>query len=167
MPTSSNQKGDLDLKEVTVKSADPLPSSPSHLLNDLFLQATLYALKDFIVVNTPFNVNCLENILYFYPNEYFVSSVIHGLWNGFWPLNLAFCDYEIAARCWSPPLPDGFTLLPGMKVSSMFIVWQNRKPHVIMDYTSSGLNAGIPASKAKIKYNDMHLFGKTLYNTKL
>ncbi|KAG7449751.1 uncharacterized protein BT62DRAFT_886459, partial [Guyanagaster necrorhizus] len=117
------------------------------LLNDPSLQATLHALKDFIVVNISFNVNHLENILYFHPNEFFVSSVIHGLHNGFWPLNFgkwedslydktenytndlqdineirAFCDHEVTAKCWSLSLPDGFTLLPDMKVSPMFVV---------------------------------------------
>ncbi|KAG7444092.1 uncharacterized protein BT62DRAFT_901108, partial [Guyanagaster necrorhizus] len=147
--------------------------------------ATLHALKDFIVVDTPFNVNCLENILYFHLNELFVSSVIHGLCNGFWPLDLgewedslynqtknyatdpqdinkiqAFHDYEIVARY-------EFTLLQGMKVSSMFMVWQNRKSHIVMDHTFSGLNAGISASEAKVKYNNMHPFSETFYNAKL
>ncbi|KAG7453043.1 uncharacterized protein BT62DRAFT_880175, partial [Guyanagaster necrorhizus] len=52
-------------------------------------------------------------------------------------------------------------------VSFIFIVWQDEKLCIIMDHTFSGLNAGILASKAKVKYDDMHLFDEALYNAKI
>ncbi|KAG7439462.1 uncharacterized protein BT62DRAFT_856750, partial [Guyanagaster necrorhizus] len=66
-----------------------LPAPPSHLLNNSCLQTMLYILKDFIAVNTPFNTDCLNNILQFYPNTSLVFSVIHGLHDRFWPLDLS------------------------------------------------------------------------------
>ncbi|KAG7442293.1 uncharacterized protein BT62DRAFT_906267, partial [Guyanagaster necrorhizus] len=74
------------------ESADPLSSPSTYLLNDLFLQTMLHALKDFIV---------------------------------------------------------------------------NRKPHIVTDHTFSSPNAGIPASKTKVKYDDIHPFSKALYNAKI
>lgn len=55
-------------------------------------------------------------------------------------------------------------LLPGMKISPMFVIWQHEKPHVITDHTGSGLNDGIPKEEAKVSYNDMHSFGQTMRN---
>jgi len=53
-------------------------------------------------------------------------------------------------------------LLPGMRMSPMFIVWQNRKAHVITDHSGSGINNGIPKSEAKVCYDDMHPFQQSL-----
>ncbi|PBK90460.1 hypothetical protein ARMGADRAFT_934101, partial [Armillaria gallica] len=126
---------------------------PEHLLNDPELQSTISALKDYIHVDTPFNVDRLERILSCHPNKHFVKSVISGLHDGFWPLDLgeweessrdksenyasdpvdlaeirAFRDREVEAGRWSLALPSDFQLLPRMKVSPMFIVWQEGKP---------------------------------------
>jgi hypothetical protein len=57
-------------------------------------------------------------------------------------------------------------LLPGMKVSPMFVVWQHGKPHVVMDHSASGLNDGIPKDEAHVKYDDMRSFGWTLHDAK-
>ncbi|KIJ92812.1 hypothetical protein K443DRAFT_113006, partial [Laccaria amethystina LaAM-08-1] len=59
------------------------------------------------------------------------------------------------------PLPLS-TLLPNMKFSPMFVIWQNGKPRVVTDHKSSGLNDFLPRSKAHVKYDDMHPFGQTL-----
>ena len=56
-------------------------------------------------------------------------------------------------------------LLPGMKISPMFMVWQNEKPCVVTDHSCLGINDGIPQSEAKVKYNDMRTFGQNLHNT--
>ena len=69
----------------------------------------------------------------------------------------AFHDNEISAECWSQPLHFS-NLLPGMKISPMFVVWQE-KPRVITDHSASGLNDGILRSEAKVQYDDMHPFG--------
>ena len=74
----------------------------------------------------------------------------------------SFRDKELAAGRWSPPLPSR-DLFPGMKMSPMFVAWQKGKPRVITDHSASGLNEGIPKLEAKVKYDDMHPFGQTLY----
>ena len=75
----------------------------------------------------------------------------------------AFRDREITAGRWSESLPDS-ELLPGMKVSPMFIIWQHGKPHVITDHCGSGINDNIPQAEGKIKYNNMCTFGQTLHD---
>ncbi|KIJ89879.1 hypothetical protein K443DRAFT_27711, partial [Laccaria amethystina LaAM-08-1] len=164
----------------------PLPSPPPHLINDPSIQTTLHAMHDFIKVDTPFNVNQFEHLLRDHPNQPFVKSVMHGLRNGFWPFdegewrdelsdisgNYAsedidinaiplFRDKELSADRWSNALPLS-TLLPNMKLSPMFVVWQNEKPRVVTDHKSSGLNDFIPRSEAHVKYDDMHPFSQTL-----
>jgi hypothetical protein len=47
----------------------------------------------------------------------------------------------------------------------MFVVWQE-KPRVVTDHSASGLNDGIPRSEAKVQYDDMHPFGRTLRDVK-
>ena len=49
-----------------------------------------------------------------------------------------------------------------MKISPMFIIWQNGKPQVVTDYSGSGINDGILKSEAKVCYDDMHPFGQAL-----
>jgi hypothetical protein len=53
-----------------------------------------------------------------------------------------------------------------MKVSPMFVVWQNKKLHVVTDHSRSGINDGIPQSEAKVKYDDMRTFGQNLHNAR-
>src|SRR6267143_6502818 len=71
----------------------------------------------------------------------------------------AFCDKEIAAGHWSHPIT---TLLPGMKVSPMFVVWQHGKPCVVTNHTASGINQGIPPSEGYVCYDNMVNFGQEL-----
>ncbi|KAJ3803528.1 hypothetical protein F5876DRAFT_10745, partial [Lentinula aff. lateritia] len=162
----------------------PLPSPPEHLLNNPQIQSTLKAMAPYIKVETPFNVDRLENLLASHPNQPFVASVMHSLREGFWPFYeaeweveskqkldnyvsepqdfaalRAHRDQEVAAGRWSEALPENFVLLPGMKVSPMFVVWQKGKPRIVMDHTGSGLNDNIPKAEGKVKYDDMHTFG--------
>ncbi|KAJ6615693.1 hypothetical protein B0H10DRAFT_1690695, partial [Mycena sp. CBHHK59/15] len=166
----------------------PLPSPPAHLLNDPVVQASLRAMKDHIKVETPFNVEHFENLLVDHPNQLFVRSVMTGLQEGFWPFHdgeykvelqvkgenfatdpadlaaiRAYRDKEISASHWSGALPDT-ELLPGMRKSPMFVVWQKEKPRVITDHKSSasGLNDGIPKAEGHVRYDDMHDFGQAL-----
>ena len=168
------------------ESALPLPCPPPHLVNDPSIQTTLHEMRDFIKVDTPFDVDQFEYLLRDHPNQPFVKSVMHGLRNGFWPFdegewrdelsdiseNYAsedidldairlFRDKELSADRWSKALPLS-TLLPNMKFSPMFVVWQNEKPRVVTDHKSSRLNDSIPRSEAHVKYDDMHPFGQTL-----
>jgi hypothetical protein len=108
-------------------------------------------------------------MLYDHPNQPFVKSVMRSLREGFWPFDegnwkddheeeaiknysskevdfeaiRAFRDDEIQARRWSDPLQID-TLLAGMKLSPIFVIWQNGKPRVVTDHTASGLNDCIP-----------------------
>ena len=131
-----------------------------------------------------------ELLLTDHPNQPFVQSVLKGLQEGFWPFdkgdwkveleevtpdyesNLedaeairAFRDRELAAGHWSDPL-ENTDLLPGMKMSPMFIIWQNEKPCAVTDHSRSGINDGIPQSEVKIKYDDMRTFGQTLHDAR-
>ncbi|KAJ3832934.1 hypothetical protein F5878DRAFT_701675 [Lentinula raphanica] len=168
-------------------TAPPLPSPPEHLLNNPQILATLHSMSSYIKVETPFNVDCLELLLSTHPNQPFVASVIHSLREGFWPFYeaeweekckqkvenyvtaevgiaalKAHRDQEVATGRWSEALPEDFVLLPGMKVSPMFVVWQKGKARVVMDQTALGFNDGIPREEAKVKYDDMHTFGQVL-----
>ncbi len=167
------------------EKSPPLASPPECLIHDPQIRQTLDSLKDAIEVKTPFDADKLELMLTDHPNPTFVQSVIKGLREGFWPfdegdweaeigeiignyateeldLNVirSFCDKEISAERWSQPLHFS-NLLPGMKISPMFVVWQE-KPRVVTDHLASGLNDGIPRSEAKVQYDDMHPFGWTL-----
>jgi hypothetical protein len=175
----------LSAAALYTETAPPLPSPPAHLLNDPAIQASLAALDGYIKVDTPFNVDKLESMLHDHPNQPFVKSVMSGLRNGFWPFDegewetelktienysteeadleaiRAFRDKEILAGRWSNKLP--FTdLLPGMKTSPMFVVWQKEKARIITDHSGSGINDGIPRAEAKVRYDDMHDFGQAL-----
>jgi hypothetical protein len=146
-------------------------------------------MKDFIKVETPFNVDRFEMLLYDHPNQPFVKSVMNSLRYGFWPFDegvweddrdiiqnyssskididaiRAFRDREVDACRWSDPLPSN-TLLPGMKISPVFVVWQKGKARVVTDHSASGLNDFIPRSEAKVRYDDMRTFGQVMYDAK-
>jgi hypothetical protein len=172
------------------ESAPPLPSPPQHLLDDPRIQESIRSLGDAIKVETPFNVDKLELLLSDHPNQPFVSSVMKGLCEGFWPFDegewkieleevtldyncdpndveaiRAFHDQEITTGRWSDALDDT-ELLPGMKVSPMFVVWQSDKPRIITDHSRSGINDNIPRADARVKYDDMRTFGQTLHNAR-
>ena len=144
---SSSPENSLSPVALSTETAPPLPSPPSHLLNDPIIQETLQSLYAYIKVDTPFNANRLKSLLYDHPNQPFVKSVIRGLCEGFWPfdegdwkveeseiiknftddeLDLdaihAFHDKEVAAGWWPSPLLSS-KLLPGMKMSLMFVAW--------------------------------------------
>ena len=147
-------------------------------------------MHDFIRVDTPFNVDRFEALLYDHPNQPFVKSVMDSLQYGFWPFDEGnwnddrdevvknysseevdfkairdFRDDEIRMGRWSEPLPSK-TLLPGMKVSPIFVVWQKGKARVVTDHSASGLNDYIPRSEAKVHYDDMRTFGQVIFNAK-
>lgn len=147
-------------------------------------------MHDFIRVDTPFNVDRFEALLYDHPNQPFVKSVMDSLRYGFWPFDEGnwnddrdevvknysseevdfkairdFRDDEIRMGRWSEPLPSK-TLLPGMKVSPIFVVWQKGKARVVTDHSASGLNDYIPRSEAKVHYDDMRTFGQVIFNAK-
>jgi hypothetical protein len=169
-------------------TAPPLPDPPCHLVDDPKIQAALQAYKEHIRVETPFKVDKLESMLLSHPNRPFVESVMKGLREGFWPLdggewkfereevleNYAteekdleairkFKERECTAGRWSSEVSH---LLPGVKVSPLFVVWQNEKPRVVNDHAASGLNDGIPREEAKVRYDDMHSFGQSLNNAR-
>jgi hypothetical protein len=147
-------------------------------------------MRDYIHVETPFNVDRFEAMLYDHPNQPFVKSVMRSLREGFWPFDegiwkddhveaiknysskeadleaiRAFRDDEIQARRWSDPLPLQ-SLLPGMKVSPIFVIWQKGKARVVTDHSASGLNDYISRSEAKVHYDDMRTFGQAIFDAK-
>lgn len=172
------------------ESALPLPSPPQHLIDNPVYRTTLEALKGSIKVETPFNVDRFESLLHDHPNQLFVKSVMRGLREGFWPFSdggdwlsdeddplanysseeedletvRAFRDKEISAGRWSEAKHN--KLLPGMKSSPLFVVWQKNKPRVVTDHSASGLNESIPKIEAKVPYDDMRSFGQAMFNAK-
>ena len=180
----------LSPSALATETARPLASPPSHLINDPDIQSSLRAMHNFIRVETPFNVDLLEMLLCDHPNQPFVKSIMDSLRYGFWPFDEGdwkddrddvvqnypcedvdskairdFRDDKIQAGRWSEPLPDK-TLLPGMKLSPIFVVWQKGKARVVTDHTASGLNDHIPRSEAKVHYDDMCTFGQVIFNAK-
>ncbi|KAF5369108.1 hypothetical protein D9615_010430 [Tricholomella constricta] len=168
------------------ETAPPLPSPPSHLVNDPLIQASLHSMRHHVKVDTPFDVDKFEAMLHDHPNRPFVDSVMSGLRNGFWPFDegdwkieleefegnystddcdlsaiRAFRDKECGAGRWSSALPSS-ELLHGMKLSPMFVVWQRGKGRVVTDHSGSGINDGIPKSEGKVRYDDLHVFGDVL-----
>lgn len=185
---SRHQSNNILSPAAATECAEPLPSPPQTLVTSPEIQSTLHHLNQYIKVETPFNVDQLENLLIDYPNQPFVKSVMRGLRKGFWAFDegewdleskefhqnyavedhdlaaiQAFRDKEISLGRWSGPLPDA-NLYPGMKISPMFIVWQHEKPRVITDHAGSGLNNGIPREEAHVQYDDMHTFSQALYD---
>jgi hypothetical protein len=148
-------------------------------------------MRDYIRVDTPFNVDRFQAMLYDHPNQPFVRSVMDSLRYGFWPFDEGnwkddrddvihnypsteadlkaireFRDEEVRLQRWSEPLREKKILLPGMKLSPIFVAWQRGKPRVVTDHTASGLNDNIPRSEAKVLYDDMRTFGQVIYNAK-
>ena len=76
-----------------------------------------------------------------------------------------FVMTKFKLKRWSDPLPSK-DLLPGMKVSPIFVVWQRGKTRIVTDHTASGLNDNIPRGEAKVHYDDMRTFGQAIYNAK-
>lgn len=186
-PSSSSR---LSPSALATESAQPLASPPLHLINDPNIQHALREMRDYIRVDTPFNVDCFEAMLYDHLNQPFVRSVMDSLRYGFWPFDEGnwkddredvfhnyplkevdikaireFRDEEVRLQRWSEPL-QAKTLLPGMKLSPIFVVWQRGKARVVTDHTASGLNDNIPRSEAKVHYDDMRTFGQVIYNAK-
>jgi hypothetical protein len=52
----------------------------------------------------------------------------------------AFQDREQSLERWSQEVKE---MLPGMKISPMFIIWQNEKLRIVTDHSASELNAEI------------------------
>lgn len=161
-----------------------------HLINNPTIQAALKACEQHIRVDTPFNVDRLESLAkeLGHPNIPFVESVATGFREGFWPFDPGdwegefkveleelvnnypmddldaeavreFRDKEQQAGRWSSELSE---LVPGMKISPMFVVWRNKKPRVVTDHSASGLNNHIPREEAKVRYDDMHDFSQSM-----
>ena len=187
---SNNSIDLISPSAIYTEFAPPLPSPPQHLLDDPTIQESIRSLGDAIKVETPFHVDKFGLLLADHPNQPFVASVMRGLREGFWPFDegdwkieleevvpdyksspedaeaiRAFRDREITAGRWSESLDDT-ELLPGMKISPMFVIWQNKKPRAVTDHSHSGINDGIPQSEAKVKYDDMRTFGQTLHDAR-
>lgn len=170
---------------IDTEHAEPFPSPPIHLLEDSVIRSSLAELHGYVVSETPFDIDKIELFLENHPNQPFVKSIMLRLREGFWPFDegtwdedsvdmanysseepdltaiRAFRDKECDARHWSPRLPFQH-LLPGLKTSPMFVVWQNQKPRIITDHAGSGLNNGISKEDGRVRYNDMHPFGQAL-----
>ncbi|KAJ3835120.1 hypothetical protein F5878DRAFT_664158 [Lentinula raphanica] len=73
----------------------PLPSPPEHLLNNPQILATLHSISSYIKVETPFNVDHWELLLFIHPNQPFVASVIRSLREEFW----LFYESEWEEKC--------------------------------------------------------------------
>ena len=58
--------------------APPLPTIPQHLVDDPVIQAALIEAHGHIKVDTPFNVDRIQNMLSDHPNQPFVHSVMQG-----------------------------------------------------------------------------------------
>jgi hypothetical protein len=162
--------GDSSTKNISpsalyTETAPPLPSVPDHLINDPVIQATIKQLGDHVKVETPFDIDKLESLLIDHPNPPLVHLAMRSLREGVWPLSdgewkleveevtknypmddadldalRAFRDREQSMGRWSQEVDE---MLPGMKISPMFVAWQHGKPRIITDHSASELNAEI------------------------
>jgi hypothetical protein len=171
------------------ETGPPLPSPPDHLVDDPVIRATIQKLGDHIKVETPFDIDKLETLLLDHPNPPLVQSALRSLREGVWPLSdgvwdieaegisenypmdeadldalRAFRDKEQSLGRWSQEIEE---MLPGMKISPMFVAWQHGKPRIITDHSASELNAEILREDAKVRYDDMHDFGQALHDARL
>ncbi|KAJ6604915.1 hypothetical protein B0H10DRAFT_1957404 [Mycena sp. CBHHK59/15] len=101
---SSSPQNHISPAALYTETAPPLPSPPAHLLNEPVVQASLRAMKDHIKVETPFNVECFENLLVDHLNQHFVRSVMTGLWEGFWPFHDGEYKVELQVKGRTSPL---------------------------------------------------------------
>jgi hypothetical protein len=171
------------------ETAPPLPSPPDHLINDPIIQATIHQLGDHIKVETPFDIDKLESLLFDHPNRPLVQSVLRSLREGVWPLSdgewkvekeevtdnypmeegdlielRSFRDREQSFGRWSDEVEK---MLPGMKISPMFVVWRDEKPRVVTDHSASEINSEISREDARVRYDDMRDFGQCLHDARL
>jgi hypothetical protein len=86
--------------------APPLPSVPQHLIDDPVIQAALVEARTHIKVDTPFNVDRLENMLSNHPNQPLVHSMMRGLREGFWPLDEGDWKLELEDKVDNYPCDD-------------------------------------------------------------
>lgn len=184
----ADSKSSISPSLLDTLTAKPLPRPPSHLINDPVIQHALLKHADDIKVETPFDIDKFESLVIDHPNRPFVESVLMGLREGFWPLDdgewkieleevtdnypaspedleeiRKFRDKECGTDHWSGEISE---LLPGMKISPMFVVHQDGKARVVTDHSGSGVNAGIHRDDAKVVYDDMHSFGQTMRDAK-
>ncbi|KAJ3816558.1 hypothetical protein F5880DRAFT_1463414, partial [Lentinula raphanica] len=164
----------------------PLPGPPPSVCEDPVIQKALTDYKDFLKIQTPYDVDKLSTFLSFHPNRPFVESVLEGLKSGFWPCHSGdwesndsffddnydmkdldleavrvYRDKEVGACRWSNPI---LSFCHPLKLSPMFVVWQgdSHKARVITDQTASGLNMGVSREDAHVRYDDMRSFGAAL-----
>jgi hypothetical protein len=86
--------------------APPLPTIPQHLIDNLVIQATLIEAQAHIKVETPFNVDRIQNMLSDHPNQPFIHSVMRGLREGFWPLDEGDWNLELEDKIENYPCND-------------------------------------------------------------
>lgn len=67
------------------ETAEPLPRPPPSEYENLSALRTLEARPDLFKVISPIRVDVFERLLKDHPNQRFVSSVLEGLREGFWP----------------------------------------------------------------------------------
>ncbi|EGG11151.1 uncharacterized protein MELLADRAFT_92398 [Melampsora larici-populina 98AG31] len=162
-------------------TAEPFPDAPS-LEED---EDAAFALKRFhylFTIQTPFNIDKMEQLLKFHPNQPFVKSAIKGLREGFWPssrlpsseivdipnhktcfenqeLLEKQCEEEIAKGRYSE---EFLTLLPGMKVIPLLMTSKkdSDKMRVCsnMSFGKPSPNDLIDKDKIKVSYDSLQLW---------
>lgn len=161
-------------------TADPLPSVPEAARNDPLIQAALQSKPELFGVSTPFRVNALARMLEPHPNRPFVESVLEGLKTGFWPghhgnfspttpaprLQQSDEDLDFIRDSTVKDFKKGYlsspfyALLPGMVVSPTHVVrLDGRKPRLVVDQSTSGLNDGVDRNIAKTVYDTVRELG--------
>lgn len=180
---------------LSTESMPPLPSTPTNELNNPVAKDTICSHSHLFEIVTPIDVDRLASYLVTHPNQPLVSSIIHGLRYGFWPLAItdgvdrpsivdnshrplreaAHIDFvrkqrdtEMALGRFSPAFE---TLLPGMTSIPIGVV---PKPHsvdlrLVVDQTAGdhAPNSLIPREGVSVPLDNLHDLGRILLRVRL
>ena len=116
------------------EKAEPFPSPPSHLLNNLSIQSTLSELQGYVNTDTPFDIDNLELFLGSHPNQLFVRSIMRSLREGFWPF-----DEENGMN-----FPKTWQII--VRMNWIYLLFE------ISKIKNVGLNNGLPHSLSNISF---------------
>ena len=153
----------------------PLPDVPNDELMNTAVSQTINNYPNLFAIVTPINIHRLESLLINHPNRPFVSSILSGLRNGFWPwadtqhqtypTTMDYYkprEFEVPIRQFLRDQRDeeirlgrfsesfGTDLLPGMYAMPIHVI---PKPHTINFRLISNLSAGDYAPNTMIDKN--------------
>ncbi|KIY53673.1 hypothetical protein FISHEDRAFT_32838 [Fistulina hepatica ATCC 64428] len=155
----------VSLAEASI-TMPPLPEPPEEEYMNLTALDTIQDKPHLFRVDTAVNINRFEELLLDHPNPSLVTSVSHGLRDGFWPWASHQEQFalEVEKHCFSKPF--GPTLLPGMYGVPIWVVPKphSDKLHLVVDHSAGiySLNSMIPKSECTVHLDGLQQLGEAL-----